>query len=99
MILIISSEEDNSTNLVIRWLKYFNKSFIRINGTTNVSLSKLIVSDTETDFESKSAKIVNFDICVSIIEYLKKMNTVFGLTINPVIIILILQNGREKMDI
>lgn len=51
MILIISSEEDNSTNLVIRWLKYFNKNFIRINGTTNVSLSKLVVSDTETDFE------------------------------------------------
>lgn len=47
MILIYSTENDNSTNDVIDWIKYFsNKDFIRINGVSNLSNNYLLnISD------------------------------------------------------
>lgn len=51
MVLILSIEEDLSTDAVIDWLSYLNKDFIRINGT-----------DTITDVEIDCTFNVRFSV-------------------------------------
>jgi ATP-GRASP peptide maturase of grasp-with-spasm system len=45
MILISSSENDESTNHVIRWLYYYNKKFIRVNESTKINFEKITLAE------------------------------------------------------
>ncbi len=45
MTLIISSEDDLSTNDVIDWMLHYNMPFVRINGTTNISVTSIEINN------------------------------------------------------
>lgn len=47
MILIISSETDESTNDVINWIKYFEKEFVRINAEDKLNVSVEITNNEQ----------------------------------------------------
>lgn len=49
-ILIVSDEEDNSTNEVIDWIHYYEKPFIRINETDEIELIDLTIFGNAVDF-------------------------------------------------
>ena len=53
MILIISSNNDVTTNEVIDWLRFYNSDFIRIDSTKLISIQKAIINvdSTELYFE------------------------------------------------
>lgn len=51
MILVISIVNDVSTNMVIDWLNYYNKKYLRINACDKVELRSITITDRETDFE------------------------------------------------
>jgi hypothetical protein len=45
MILVISDNEDKSTNDVLDRLSYYNKSFLRINGDDVFKLNDFIINN------------------------------------------------------
>lgn len=51
MVLIISSEDDQSTNDVIDWLRYFKIKYIRISHLDIINYKNLIVNNNEFDVE------------------------------------------------
>ena len=51
MIFILSEESDPSTNNVIKWLKYYNKKYIRVNDVDKIDLSRCCVTNTKQNFE------------------------------------------------
>lgn len=64
MILIVSDEFDQSTNIVIDWLRFFKKDFFRINNTDKCEIVKI-------DFSSNvillkiGGKLLDFDLVTS----------------------------------
>ncbi len=57
MILIISDENDRTTNNVIYWLSYFKSKFIRVNDTSRLSLSKFCLANGKSNI-----KIINENV-------------------------------------
>jgi ATP-GRASP peptide maturase of grasp-with-spasm system len=49
-VLIISNEDDHTTNLVIDWLRYYKQEYIRINDTTHLTVGDFLISNQDTDF-------------------------------------------------
>ena len=47
MVLILSEEHDQSTNIVIDWLVHFKKPFIRINDTDSCTIKKIDLTTDE----------------------------------------------------
>lgn len=54
MILIISDNDDESTNDVIDWISFKSKNFVRINRTDVYELHKLELSNEKKEFELNS---------------------------------------------
>jgi hypothetical protein len=55
MILIISSEEDQSTNDVIDWLRRYNCKYLRLSADSDFSILEIDISDTKNiSFKLKS---------------------------------------------
>lgn len=68
MVLIISSDNDITTNEVIDWLLHFNVKFFRINSTTKILVKNITIKSKEIDFE---LEIFLIDGSVEIIKYSK----------------------------
>lgn len=56
-ILIISSEDDQTTNLVLDWLIHYKQDYLRINDTTNLEVSSFKLEINNIDFTLKNDKI------------------------------------------
>jgi len=48
-ILIVSDEDDISTNDVLKWISYYGVDYLRINNTSNLSLIQVNISDDTDD--------------------------------------------------
>jgi hypothetical protein len=61
MILILSLEEDYSTNEVVEWLLHFKTPFIRINWEDKVIVEKIVLGEknTEFDFSVNGGRLIN----------------------------------------
>lgn len=79
MILIISRENDKSTDEVIGWLKYFNQSIFRINQKQNIRIEnftikpklnfRLVCSETKGSIDFDSISVVYYRIgCIDLSE-------------------------------
>lgn len=63
IILIISEENDSTTEIVIRWIKYFGADFLRINDTSILDLDFMSIdeeSDVQFQFNSKKYCLSDF---------------------------------------
>jgi len=49
-VLIISNEDDHTTNLVIDWLRYYQQDYVRINDTTHLTVSDFLITNEGSDF-------------------------------------------------
>jgi len=49
-VLIISNEDDHTTNLVIDWLRYYKQEYTRVNDTTHLTVGDFLISNQDTDF-------------------------------------------------
>ncbi len=49
-VLIISNEDDHTTNLVIDWLRFYNQDYVRINDTTHLKVSNFRITNELSDF-------------------------------------------------
>lgn len=56
-ILIISSEDDQTTNLVLDWLIFLKQPYLRINDSTKLELLNFKMNNESTDFTLKNDKI------------------------------------------
>lgn len=62
MILIVSEDNDHSTNEVIDWLIYYNQEFIRINSEQFVELHEVLLNDKKTTATfSFKGKLISID--------------------------------------
>jgi len=60
MILILSLEEDFSTNEVVEWLLHFKIPFVRINWEDKIIIEKIILSEnTEFEFSVNGGRLIN----------------------------------------
>jgi ATP-GRASP peptide maturase of grasp-with-spasm system len=50
MIFILSEETDHSTNEVIKWLKFYNKNFVRVNDVDKIELEECSISSKKQFF-------------------------------------------------
>jgi len=50
MVLIISDENEPTTDFVLRWIKSLNKPFVRINGTDKVEIKNLKLNNNISSF-------------------------------------------------
>ena len=53
MILIISTDQDQSTNDVVDWLRHFSAEFIRASETDEIALQSLFIGNKESYYEVK----------------------------------------------
>ena len=63
MILVLSEDKDYSTNQVLDWIKYFGKSYIRINGSNLITIKEIKITNTEVNVKFE-VKLHNGEIIV-----------------------------------
>ncbi|MFZ7166078.1 MAG: grasp-with-spasm system ATP-grasp peptide maturase [Bacteroidota bacterium] len=61
MVIIVSTNDEPSTDEVLKWLKYFNVPFLRINETDIVSIKEILLMDGKVDilFEFSETEIIS----------------------------------------
>ena len=49
-VLIISNEDDYTTNFVIDWLGFYKQDYVRINDTTHLTVCDFQITNEVSDF-------------------------------------------------